>query len=322
MRKFKGGIDMPKYIFNLQLFAEGGAGGEGGAGAPGAGEASNGVGSQQPTVIYGKQEQAAETQPGEVGVGNPGEQPGEEEGAEQQKQATLKELLKSNPSYKQEVEQLIQNRVKNATSQKAQLEAELNAHNEIMLSLYARYGLQEGDKQGLQMALARDNSYLQEEADLKGIDVQQLAYIKQMEFENMKIKMQQKQSQEQQYIQQQQQKWNMESQACKEQYPDFDFIEEMGNQDFVQLIRSGYPVKEAYEFAHRNEMLQSKIQQTAETVKQQVTSSIKSKQSRPQENAATNLRPGMVVKSNPNEFDKKDLQEIRKRVARGEKISF
>lgn len=307
--------------FNLQLFAEGGAGGAGAAaGAPGAGEASNGVGSQQPTVVYGKQEQTAEAQPGEE-IGNPGEQL-EEEGAEQKPPTTLKDLLKSNPSYKQEVEQLIQNRVKNATSQKAQLEQELNSNNELMLQLYARYGLQEGDKQGLQMAINRDNSYLQEEADLKGIDVQQLAYIKQMEFENMKYKMQQKQSQEQQYVQMQQQKWNIEAQQCKEQYPDFDFADEMANKDFIQLIKSGYPVKDAYEFAHRGEMLQSKIQQTAETVKQQVTSSIKSKQARPQENAATNLRPGMVVKSNPNDLGKKDLQEIRKRVARGEKISF
>lgn len=318
------------FIYNLQKFNDGGGAGAGAgaASAPGAEGASNGVSSQETTVVYGKQ-------PGE-GIGNPeneptnvsepGSEPGNEPGGEEGNEPgneplPFKELLKQTPAYKQEVEKLVQNRIKNINQKAQQLEQELNSQNEMLLTLYSRYGVREGDKEGLQAALAKDTSYLQEEADLKGIDVQQLQYLKQMELQNAMLKRQQQQAQEQWYMQQQQARWKQESEVCKQKYPDFDLVYELNNNpDFERLIISNVPVVTAYETIHMNEIIQNQTMQAAKTVEQQVTTNLKTKQARPTENAATNMQTGILVKDNPKNWTKEDRKRVEEMVMKGQKV--
>ena len=305
-----------RFKLNLQFFAEGA--GEGAA--PSQATASNEVGTQTaPKVVYGKQVENVEVddpQPQAQQEGAEGEQ---KEGEQSSDTLPLKELFNKYPNCKQEVESLIQNRIKNVNSKVAKLEGQLSSHNDLLTILYSRYNVEDGNLQGLQDALSKDLSYLQEEADLRGMDVKQLQYIKNLEAQNMRIQRQQQLAQEQQYIQMQQQKWLQEAEQCKAEFPDFDFMYELNNNpQFESMIRSGVPVLHAYKVAHMKEILEAEKQAAA----QQVTNNIKARQTRPVENAAKINTRGVFAKTDPRKLTKQDLAEIRRRVERGEKITF
>ena len=300
---------------NLTLFDGGAAAGAAAAAATG-GEgttASNGVSSQQQQVLYGKQPQLeGQNAEGEEGKAEPSEQP----------KATLKDIISSDPNIKQELERMIQNRVKNSKNELEQATKRMQSLDPIMATLYTRYGVQEGDIEGLTKALNQDVSYLEEEAELKGMTVEQLAYIKQLEMQNMMAKKQQQLTQDQLYRQQLQKKWDNESAIVKQLYPDFDFVEEISNNEtFEKLIRSNVPVKDAYEFAHREELDKARQAAVAAEMQKQVVSNIKARQERPIE-AGLKGQQGFQIKADPSKLTSKDIKDIRKRVANGEKISF
>lgn len=302
-------------LLNLRLF-DGGAATGAAVGGEGAG---NGVGSQtMQNVVYGKSTQENEGQEG----GQNNEGVADQTNETEQSKVTLKSLLNTNPEIKTELEGMIQRRIKNSKAELESANARLQSLDPILTTLFARYGIKEGDMQGLQTALQRDTSYLEEEAELKGMTVEQLAYVKQLEAQNMAAQRQQRLSQEQMYKQQLQARWDSESMAVKELYPDFDFATEINsNETFEKLIRANFPVKDAYEFAHRQEIEAAKQTLTAQEVQKQITSNIKARQERPQE-AGLKGQSGFIAKTDPSQLTSKDIKEIRRRVANGEKISF
>lgn len=285
-------------------------------GAPGAANASTGVGNpgqqqQADTILYGKQQEeaAAEPQEGEEGLANP-------------EKVTLKDLISTHPDIKTELERMIQSRVKNSKSEVEQVTKQIQSLDPIVTSLYARYGVEDGDIQGLANAINADNSYLEEEAEAKGMTVEQLAYVKRLEMQNMMNQRQQRMTQEQMIKQQLQNKWDAESQEVKALYPEFDFATEIqSNETFQKLIRSNLPVKDAYEFAHREELEQAKQAAVASQMQKQVVSNIQARQERPKE-AGLKGQQGFQVRNDPSKLTSKDIKEIRKRVEAGEKISF
>ena len=297
-------------LLNLRLFDGGAA-----TGAEGDGVASNGVGNQNmQNVVYGKQ--------GNEGQEDSQNNEGVADQTKEENKVTLKSLLGTNPEIKTELEAMIQKRVKNSRAELEAANTRMQSLEPILTTLFARYGVEDGDLQGLTTALQRDTSYLEEEAELKGMTVEQLAYVKQLEAQNMAAQRQQRLSQEQMYKQQLQSRWDSESMAVKELYPDFDFAAEINsNETFEKLIRANFPVKDAYEFAHRQEIEAAQQTLTAQEVQKQITSNIKARQERPQE-AGLKGQSGFITKTDPSQLTSKDIKEIRRRVANGEKISF
>lgn len=304
---------MKLFKLNLKLF-DGGAAGVGAA--SGVEGASNGVSGQEVQVVYGKQAQPDGGEPGET---DKGEDKGKPEG---EKKTTLKDILKSNPDLKPEIERMMQNRIKNAKAELDNVSKQMQSYDPILTTLYARYGVEEGNLEQLQAALQKDTSYLEEEAELKGLTVEQLAYMKQLEMKSMMAEKQKQISQAELYKQQLQTRWQAESEQVKALYPDFDFAAEIGsNETFEKLIRANFPVKDAYEFAHKDEITQAQQASVAAETQKQVVSNIKARQERPTE-AGLKGQQGFQVKSDPSQFSSKDIKEIRKRVQAGEKISF
>lgn len=294
---------MKKLSLNLRLFDA--AAGAQGAAAVGQG-ASNGVSNQQQAekVLYGKQPQEPGAQEPGAGAGAEGSE-GQEGVATQEEKQTLKDLISTNPELKNELERMMQSRVKNARAEVDQVSKHVQALDPILTTLYARYGVQDGDLAGLTNALNADSSYLEEEAELKGMTVEQLAYVKQLELKNMIAQRQYKQTQDQMYKQQLQQRWDAESEKVKEIYPDFDFASEVSsNENFAKLIRANFPIKDAYEFAHKEELEQAKQAAVATQMQKQVVSNIKARQERPNE-AGLKGQQGFQIKSDPSQYTDK-----------------
>ena len=87
------------------------------------------------------------------------------------------------------------------------------------------------------------------------------------------------------------------------------------------MLRSGVPVRLAYEVKHMDEIKAGVAQNTAKTTEKQVVEGIRAKGARPAENG-TSSQSAFVVKDDPSQWTKKDRAEVVKRAARGEKIKL
>lgn len=115
--------------------------------------------------------------------------------------------------------------------------------------------------------------------------------------------------------------WVQQGMALRDIYPGFDFAAELKRADFAGLLRAGVSVKAAYEACHLQEILGGAMQYTADKVAAGVAARIADRANRPAENGAT-PRAGAVLKPDVNKLTRAQREQIARRVARGEKISF
>ena len=101
-------------------------------------------------------------------------------------------------------------------------------------------------------------------------------------------------------------------------YSDFDLDKEMQNPQFSSLIQGGISLITAYEFVHRDELLQKAISQAVKAVEQKTVNNIIASGQRPRENGISSS--GVVIKSNIASISRADRAEINRRVSLGEKI--
>lgn len=281
-----------RLIMNLQLFAEGGN--EGTADTPLATE-STGEGAITST-----------------GNGNPGE--------------TLEgfdELIKG--KYKAEYESAIakakESAVKARFKENADRDAEFNRLKEFANTVSQRYGTAEGDYDALTNAFIEDDMYLEREAMERGIDKDTLKEMKKIQHENDVLKRRSEEEYKRQQIEESVAKINAEVDKVKEVYPNFDLNTEMQNPDFDRLARNGVPLITAYQVVHSNEIIPAAMQTAVNKTKEDISKAIQSGSMRPKENGiGTNNSPSAHI--NPAAMSKAERDEIRKRVMRGERITF
>lgn len=84
------------------------------------------------------------------------------------------------------------------------------------------------------------------------------------------------------------QRVRQESQQLKEQYPDFDFEQEMKNPAFARMLNPymGLSVEDAYYHVHRREIEAAKAELLSKQIMEQVAASIRAGQARPTEAGA------------------------------------
>jgi hypothetical protein len=112
-----------------------------------------------------------------------------------------------------------------------------------------------------------------------------------------------------------------QAESTKQIYPSFDLRAEMQNPKFIDLLRSNIDVRTAYEVIHKDDIIAGAMQFTAKTVEQKLTNKIIAGGARPSENGNSS-QGASVTKSDVSALTKADRDEIARRVARGEKISF
>lgn len=301
---------------DLQLFAEGGGGEGGGTGAVSGAESgvSAGVPSLQSKtgsnpladVKYGIQESPnAGGQEPDVAAPT----------REQQFEALIKGEYKD--LYDQRVSDTVQRRLKN-TKETAD---RYNAVAPLLEMLGQKYGVDYSDAEGLRKAIEDDDSFYEEEALEKGITVDQLKQIRKMERENAELRRQMQEQNVRENADRIYAGWMDQANALKTVYPTFDLASELQNQSFADLLRNGIDVRTAYEVIHKDEIITAAMQFTAQQVAQKTTNNIIANGARPAENGASPQSPA-VVKSDVSQLTKADRQEIARRVARGERISF
>lgn len=294
-------------FFNIQLFAEGGgapAGGDGAAAAaPAEGPQPTGVkGNPLADVQYGKQESAPDA----------GEKTSEDD-----RNSRFEELIKG--EYKDLYDSRVQDTIRQRLKGNEAIVQKYNALAPMLDLLAGKYGVEPDDVDALSKAIEDDETFYEEEALEKGMSVQQVKEYRKMMRENKALKEQMEAQKNQQQADATVAAWMRDADAVKQIYPNFDFRTELQNDQFRMLIQSNIPVQTAYEVVHKDELIPAAMQFTAKQVEAKVANNVRAGQKRPAEGAASS-RSAVQVKSDPSKFTKADMDEIERRVARGERI--
>ena len=298
---------------NLQFFAEGA--GDGAAAGTDAGTQGQIQGDEQKRaerVEYGIQQDETQAQ----GAAAQGTKP------------AFADLIKG--EYKEEADKYIQGIIKDRLKGSKARDAELEKAQNVIAKLSERYGLSMDngiDYDGINQKLDADNTWLEEEALEKGMSVETLSQLKQLQRENARYR---QTAQEQQREFENRQAFQLiaqQAEQMKAAIPNFDIRAEMENESFRQMVLpphlggSGLSVENAYFALHHNEIMQAGMQAAIKDVGAKMANAQRAGAMRPAENGARS-DAASTVKTDPSQFTSSDFEEIRKRVARGEKIAF
>ncbi len=305
-----------RILLNLKLFDEGaGAAGTAGgtSGVTGTGEGT--VDAAQTKVVYGKQ---AETNADKESVKSEGAKTDDKQQSIDNKSKFL-ELIASDDYkdvYKEHMQGIVKDRLKGYND----LKSASDNYAKVIDKLAIRYGVDPSNIEAVMSAIDKDDAYLESQAMEQGMSTEQFKRMKQIEYENQLFKRQNASIEQERATREKFDRMMEDVPEIKTLYPSFDFVKEIKNPDFARLINNNIPLRTAYEVIHKDEITQSTLQYAVQKTKEQVSNDIQSGQSkRVPEGGSGN---GIVVKSDVTKLTKKDRQEIAKRAAGGERISF
>jgi len=270
-------------------------------------------------------EEAAENQ-NEV-EGKDGEEKGEgKTKSPEERRKAFGELLRG--EYADLTEELMQNAVTEATRR---LEAS-PAMKGLMQALQEKYGTDANDLVALTEAVrngaVKDDAYYEKLAMEKGVSTRTARELDKLESQNKHLTEQQQmiQQMERQRVQQAriaelQAGWDREAEQLKAQYPDFNMAEVLANPEVEKMMRSGVSMTNAYRSAYFDHILKQQQAATARQVEQGVVNRMQQRNARPGENGT---RPGGAVqtKIDVSHMSRKEMEEMEKRVMRGEVITL
>lgn len=301
-------MTIEKFRWDFHLF-DGEGSGDAGEGTA----SSSGVTQDVKKVQYGRSEGEAPTS-GQVGTDNGGEA----QSLEAEWAALVGKGGKFHDIYGQNVSSTIQERFKNQKD----LQGQVDKISNDLSPLFMNYGLKSGDFEGLKNAIANDDVFYQAQAERAGLDVNQYK-------ENLKLKAEAERGRQitEAYEQQQRQnemfaQWEGEAADLQQAFPAFDLgLEIENNEDFARMITSGVPVRNAFLATHADEIFAGASANANAQATQNVLNTIQQRAARPAEGA---MHPGAAIvrKADPSSLSNEDLDEINRRVAAGETVSF
>ena len=190
------------------------------------------------------------------------------------------------------------------------------------------------DPAALHTALMENQSLIDAAAMDAGVSSQQYRSDLQMRSENAMLKAQVAQQQEAervnaQQMQQRQAYANLQQEAAqlKSIYPQLDLDrmlqdpQTMRTVQALQIAGAKDPVRTVYEATHRAEIMGGLAARAAQTGAQKVANAVAANARRPDENG-TQAQGGIQTSIDPRTLSRQQRADIRKRVARGEKISL
>lgn len=300
--------------FNLQLFADGGAaaGGDGGT-AQGQGVTAEAASQQTKgdlaSVKYGVQPEEAA----------PAAEVQKETAEPTDLNAEFEALIKG--KYKAQYDARMQDTIQKRLKGSKETEQKLSEVAPILEILGKKYGVKATDISALSKAIEDDDSYYEAEAAERDLSVEQLKMFKKIERENSAYKQREIDRQNQENADRLLKVWHEQEEQTKKVYPNFDMATELQNEQFRNLIENNVSVQTAYEVIHRDEIIPAAMQFAAQAVEQNISKKIAANGARPSENGMGGVASA-VVKSDVSKLTKLDIDEVARRVARGEKISF
>lgn len=316
-----------KLLANLHLFDGDGAAAAAPAAAASEGETNGAVpgttrrgrSGEYDGIKFGKQTQSAENNGAEdtnkSSVAGSDKEDAKASLTPEERRKAFEALI--NGEYKDLFTEKTQNVIDRRFRETKQLEQQKAKTQPLIDTLMQRYNIADGDVDKLQAAIDADNSYWEAAARDAGMDTEQYKEMLRLKRENAAFNAERERARSAEAINNRINGWMKEGEAMKADYPDFSLEKESENPQFMAMLRSGVPIKHAYEVIHMDD-IKANITASAE---KRIVDNVRAKGTRPAENG-TSARSAFTVKDDVSKLSKKDRAEIARRVARGEYIEF
>lgn len=320
----------PGEPFDLQLFAEGGAGA---GAAEGTGEAAAAEKAAS-APAQGKGREAAAAQVDEML--SPAEEPdAEEDAAEGEEQDGAADKSSADPEahrkafgelmrgeYNREFGEMIVQATQKAYDS---ILNEQGPVGRILNALGQKYGTAPGDYEALAAAVeggvVKDDAYYEDMAMKKGISVQLAKEMDALESENAKHRAAEQQRAEAAKMEAIQQEWDAAAERIRAEDPGFDIKTALADPDFAQMLKLGVKMEDAYKARYFDDIMARRTTQTAKTVEKGVEARIRQRGARPSENG-TNPGGAAVLKTDVSKLTPQQCEELERRAMRGQIITF
>lgn len=305
-------FDFP--VLHLQLLADGadGAAGTPGVTADAADPHQSGVKEDYSKILYGKQEQPTTDAAGQNADAAPKQE-------QRDLAAEFDALIQG--EFKDVYGKKMSDAMQKARKGSKEIDGRNKAMQPIMDRLASRYGLQADQFTEILSALDDDDALYEAEAAQKGLTVDTLKAMKKVEFENDQLRREMEERQRQEGQEQIYAQWVDQAEQVRGSYPDFDLAAELANEQFSQLLLANIDMKTAYEVIHHDEVMPAAMQFAARQAEQKVVNNVMAGAMRPRENGISQ-QAGVITKSDPSKLSFKDIDEIKRRVLAGERITF
>lgn len=257
-----------------------------------------------------------------------GDTAGSEAGTEQAAPApSLDELIESNPEYKKAYEAKVKDHIAKRFKNQKDNQAVIDRMKPFVALTAQKYGIQAGengdyDLDAITKAMADDNALYEEEAFKRGMNVEDYKQLRQLEIDNAQLQRALKSNEQEAQAREQFNALVEQGEQLKTIYPDFDLSAELDNPQFATLITNGFPLQNAYEAVHVQDIIAGGMQYAVQKGMENAAKTIQAGAQRPRENGLS-----AQSASNPGNVDISKLtsQQIADYVARakaGEQITF
>lgn len=271
----------------------------------------------QPTQ---QQQSSAPAQATQADVQVPGQQQGQTAAvAQPQQEESFESLIagRYKADYERRVKAAVNDRLKGT-------KRTMKAMTPILDVLGQQYGVDVSDLEKIDFdTLARrltdDKRLYEQEAMDKGIPLEALMHQKQLERQNAALQRENAQARDEQQRREDFERITRQFAEVQQLYPGADLGAELGNPEFGRLVANGVPARTAFEVVHMQELDALKARAAAQVATQQTVAGIQAKGLRPQEGAAS-AGNGAPVTFDPTKLTPQQREEIKRRVARGERI--
>jgi hypothetical protein len=196
---------------------------------------------------------------------------------------------------------------------------QLESLNPMLDMLKEKYGV--SDVSELQKAIMDDDSYYEQEAMDRGMTVEQLKYMKQMERENKAYKEREQETIKEQMQREKIEGWLRQETEFKQKAPEFSLRAELANPEFERLLAAGVNVETAFNVIHQDEIMSGAMNYTAKKAVEKTVNDIKARGMRPSENGL-GTTGAETKKKTVGEMTGNEILEMAKKAKKGEKISF
>ena len=260
-----------------------------------------------------------------------GRQPVEQAAAAQTQEANTEETFEQliNGRYKKEFGDRVQGILQQRFAKNAETQQMMDQAMPILLALGQKYGLNlesvNGDAiKAIAEKVNADDSHIRQRAMELGMSEEAVRTMEDVERREKILKEKERKSLAEQQFQSHMQKLWQQAESLKAKYPGFDLRNELNNPEFMRLTGPGInmPVERAYQLIHMDEMIQGGMQYAAQKGAERVAQAVQSGTKRIAENGMSRKGANVIYKSDPKQMNKADRDEINRRAARGEKITF
>ncbi|HIS93070.1 MAG TPA: hypothetical protein IAA84_08670 [Candidatus Alectryocaccomicrobium excrementavium] len=227
-------------------------------------------------------------------------------------------MRKNKDLYEERLQEHLGRRLKTARA----AEERAKALEPIIDMVAQKYGVDASQPDKLLAALENDSSLYEEEAIRRGMSVESLREMKQME---RKVHFYEQQAQMQERARREAEaRARIEEgvKAAQAAYPGFDMRKELENTGFRDMVARGIDVKTAYEIAHKDELISGAIGYAVQRAAKETAENIRARANRPQENGMAGQATAQQAGRDPAQLTAREINELTRRALAGERITF